>query len=141
MPRKSSGRPEVTPDDKPRQLRRYVCPPDALWGGFINIRLSDSQRDDFHQWEASNAAHIGAMHEDHLYQGIKSSIAYDDENEAFIVTYTGRLVDMVQSRYSVSSRSSSLHQALALAVYKHDVMGEGDYKRFSSGVKEFMQFG
>ena len=88
-----------------------------------------------------NAAHIGGYHEDHLGEGIKSSFAYDEENRAFICTYTGRLVDMVQSRYSVSSRAGTITQALSLAVYKHEVLAEGDYIRFSGSVKEFLQFG
>lgn len=141
MPRKPSNKPEVPPSEDPKEPRRYTCLPDALWGGFINIRISDSQRDDFHDWEAANATHIAAYHEDLLYQGIKTSFAYDDENQAFIVTFTGRLVDMVQSRYSVSSRAATLLQSLSLAVYKHVVLAEGDYIRFSSGVKQFMQFG
>lgn len=141
MPRKSKS-PEVQPavtQDKPP--RRYVCAPDALWGGFINIRLTENQRETFYEWEAANAVHIGGYHEDHLGAGIKSSFAYDEENQAFICTYTGRLVDMVQMRYSVSSRSSTITQALALAVYKHEVLAEGDYIRFSGSVKEFLQFG
>lgn len=141
MPRKPKS-PEVPQGEiQVPNKRRYICPPDALWGGFINIRLNDNQREAFYEWEAANAAHIGGYHEDHLGEGIKSSFAYDEENQAFICTYTGRLVDMVQSRYSVSSRAGTITQALSLAVYKHEVLAEGDYIRFSGSVKEFLQFG
>jgi len=141
MPRKSKS-PEVQKSEilVPNN-RRFVCLPDAPWGGFINIRLSENQRNDFYEWEAANVAHVAGYHEDHLGEGIKSSFAYDEENQAYICTYTGRLVDMVQSRYSVSSRSGTINQALALAVYKHEVLAAGDYIRFSGSVKEFLQFG
>lgn len=136
---KSVSPPQQTPESK--VLRRYDCEQDAIWGGFINIRLSDEMRAHFHEWEAAYSAHISGYWEDHLGAGIKISFAYDETNSAFIVTYTGRLVGQVGSRYAVSSRAGTIQQALALAVYKHEVLAEGDYIRFSSGVREFLQFG
>jgi len=121
--------------------RRYDCEDGATWGGFINIRINDDARETFHQWEAAYSAHISGYMEDHLAAGIKVSFAYDDVNQAFIVTYTGRLVDAVPSRYACSSRAGTITQALALAVYKHEVLAEGDYIRFSGGTKQFLQFG
>jgi len=141
MPRKTNNKGSEVEPVEISALRRYVCAPEATWGGFINIRINDKQREDFHDWEAANAAHVAGYFEDHLSEGMKISFAYDDENQAFIVTYTGRLVNMVGMRYAVSSRAGTVTQAMALAAYKHEVLAEGDYIRFSSSVKEFMQFG
>jgi len=141
MPRKSRKNDLDESSKDIATLRRYVCSPDALWGGFINIRINEKQREDFHDWEAANAAHVAGYFEDHLAEGMKISFAYDDENQAFIVTYTGRLVNQVGMRYAVSSRSATVTQAMALAAYKHEVLAEGDYIRFSASVKEFLQFG
>jgi len=141
MPKTPVSTPALdTPEDNVPQ-GRYWAPQEAGWGGFINVRLSDSQRENFHEWEAANSAHIGAFYEDHLGEGIKFSAAYDRENESYVVSYTGRLVAISPDRFCVTSRAGTLSQALALAVYKHEVMAEGDYIRFGSGGKQFLKFG
>lgn len=141
MAPKSKTSPEFDTPQKNVEQGKYWAPPDAGWGGFINVRISDTQREDFHAWEQANAAHIGAYYEDHLSEGIKFSAAYDRENESFVVSYTGRLVALSPDRFCVTSRAGTLPQALALAVYKHEVMAEGDYIRFGSSGKQFLKFG
>lgn len=141
MSRKTTPRSELDTPETNIEQGKYWSPPEAGWGGFINVRLSDKQREDFHSWEASNSAHIGAYYEDHLCEGVKFSASYDRENECFIVSYTGRLVAISPDRFCVTSRAGTLPQALALAVYKHEVMAEGDYIRFGSGGREFLKFG
>lgn len=141
MPRKSSTSPAIDTPQKNVEQGKYWLPQDAGWGGFINVRLNDKQREAFHAWEAANVVHIGAYYEDHLSEGIKFGASYDRENECFIVTYTGKLVGISGDRFSCTSRAGTLGQALALAVYKHEVMAEGDYIRFGSGGKEFLKFG
>lgn len=141
MPRSRKTSPDLDTPEKNVERGKYWLPQDAGWGGFINVRLNDKQKDDFYAWEAAHAAHIGAYYEDHLGEGIKFSASYDRENECYIVTYTGKLVSLTHDRYSCTSRAGTLSQALALAVYKHEVMAEGDYIRFGSGGKEFLKFG
>lgn len=141
MPRSTTSKSELDTPTKNTTQGKYWASPEAGWGGFINVRINDKQRDDFHSWEAANAAHIGAYYEDHLNEGIKFSAVYDRENECYVVSYTGALVGISSDRFSVTSRAGTLSQALALAVYKHVVLAEGDYIRFGSGGKEFLKFG
>lgn len=141
MPRKTTSKSELDTPQKNTEQGKYWLPPEAGWGGFINVRLSDKQREDFHSWEAANAVHIAGYMDDHLGEGMKIAFAYDRENECVIVTYTGKLVAMSGDRFCATSRASTTQQALALAAYKHEVMAEGDYIRFGSGGKEFLKFG
>jgi len=116
---------------------RFWLPNDARWGGFINIRLSEEQTGEFHGWYAVNQQHVAGYLDDHLADGVKFGAAYDAENECVIVTYTGALVSKSNERYCVTSRAGTLSAAVALAVWKHEVLAQGDYGAYNVRTGEF----
>lgn len=141
MPRKPKTSPDLDTPAKNVEQGKYWLPSEAGWGGFINVRMTEQAKEDFFSWESANAVHIAGYVDDHIGEGIKLGLAYDRENECVIVTYTGKLVAISPDRFCCTSRAGTTQQALALAVYKHEVMAEGDYIRFGANAKGFLSFG
>jgi hypothetical protein len=79
--------------------------------------------------------------DDVLAQGVKFGATYDRENQAYVVTLTGALVQGSNERYCTTSRAGTLDEAIAIAMYKHDVMAQGDYSDFMPRTGTFKQWG
>lgn len=113
-----------------------------LGGGFINIRLDDEQKREFYSWLEANAAHYSAAIDDMLGAGVKLTLAYDAEHQAYIVTVTGALVGSAPNkRFASTSRAGTLPEALALTVWKHTALTEGDYGNYSPKDSTWMTWG
>lgn len=136
-----SSSPQVDTPDKNVPQGKYWLPPEAKWGGFINIRLSDEQKEEFRVWLAEYGQHVAGYLDDALSEGIKFGAAADRENACFVVTFTGALVDGSNERYCCTSRNDTLNSAIALAVWKHEVLAGGDYGNFSPRTGDFLKFG
>lgn len=141
MPRKKSSSPSVDTPEKNVPQGKFWLPNDARWGGFINIRLTDAQKGEFEAWVAEAAKHVPGYLDDHLAEGVKFGASFDRENECTVVTYTGALVANSNERYCCTSRAGTLDLAIALAVWKHEVLAAGDYGNFSPKTGDFLKFG
>jgi len=108
----------------------YYCDNEAVWGGFINIRLDDEQKAEFYAWLEGNSQHVSGYIEDLLAEEAKVSMVFDRENECFIVTVAGTLVGGSSERYVTSSRAGTLPETLALTAWKHFVLADGDYGNY-----------
>jgi hypothetical protein len=120
----------------------YVLPNDAPWGGFINMRLDEEQKAEFYEWLPQAEPHVEGEVDDMLALGIKLSLSYDWQNQCFICSVTGALVGADRaSRYTSTSRASTRHEVLALTVWKHHVLVEGDYGNFAPQSGAVMKWG
>lgn len=137
--KKSSDFPQESP--APHSRGKYECKPDALWGGFVNIRLNDDHKAAFTEWQSQNSIYVWQAFEDLLGLGMKVSFGYDAENECTIVTFTGRLLAAADDRRCVTSRHATAELALALAVWKHTELARGYYDAFAGDDKRVMNFG
>jgi len=108
----------------------YYCDNEAVWGGFINIRLDDEQKAEFYTWLEGNSQFVSGFIEDLLGEEAKITLVYDREHECFIVTVAGTLVGGSTERYVTTSRAGTLPEALALTVWKHFVLADGDYGNY-----------
>jgi len=108
----------------------YYCDAEAVWGGFINIRLDDEQKSEFFTWLEGNAQHVSGYVEDLLGEEAKLTMVYDRANQCFVVTVAGTLVGGSSERYVSSSRAGTLPEALALTAWKHFVLADGDYGNY-----------
>lgn len=118
MARKAKS-PETSSKPKEVTQGKWWLSPDAPWGGFINIRVDEEQKEEFHVWCRDNPEQAWAHFDDALGQGMKSSLAYDRENECYIMTLTGALVEGSTERYCVTSRAGTLGDVIALSMWKH----------------------
>lgn len=119
------------PNDKQKadvnKGRRYFAPPDAEWGGYINVRVDASERADFDGWQVAEQANISRMLEDAAIEGLKLSVSYDAANSAYVASFTGAGCLADDARYVLSARSGDFWEAVALLLYKHHVLLRGDW--------------
>jgi len=133
---------EQVADEKPSVDQGfYWTPNDAVWGGFINIRLDDEQKAAFHEWFSDNADTVTRMVDDVAIEGMKVGFSYDRENQCYIATFTGALVGGSNERYVVTSRAGTLVECLGLAVWKHFYIANGDYGNFKPRSSTLMSWG
>lgn len=140
MPRKKKTPLQTRKEN--REKPPLWCPSDAEWGGYINIRLDDQQKEQFHAWYAESSAEVGVYLEDFLASGGKFSVAYDDENECYIATLAGSLLlQDDRARYTSSSRASTVTETMALAFWKHFILCAEDYSLFLPKTNRLMNWG
>jgi len=126
MPRKASPK-----QPKPvLPVGEFYLPADSAWGGFINLRLNEEHKTQFDRWYGDDAPLVWQLLDDAIGGGMKFSLAYDAENQAYIATFTGKLYPDATSRCATSSRAPVLDEAIALLVWKFFVLAQcdmGDY--------------
>lgn len=128
MPRKTSSAASKKKNEVTQGV--YWLPSDAAWGGFVNIRLDDQQKEEFADWFERNGSDIPLMLDDILGAGMKVAFAYDRENESYVVTFTGALVSNSNERYCATSRAGTFDKCLGVACFKHGILAQGDYGNF-----------
>lgn len=139
MPRgKAKSRQEDVP---PVPAPKYQTKDDAPWGGFLNARMDDEKKARFVEWQTANATRVWPALDDALSEGLKFSLAYDAENEAYIATFTGRLCLSLEQRWAASSRAGTWEEATALLVFKHFVLAEGNWDNFRPSKGDFLKWG
>lgn len=139
MPRKAK---KTSPtEEKQVDHGVYWLPNDAAWGGFINIRLDDQQKQTFFAWFADAGQSIHTLLDDVLIEGMKVAFSYDRENQCYIVTFTGALVSNSNERYCATSRAGTLIECLGLSVWKHFYLADGDYGSFKPKTGQMNNWG
>lgn len=128
MARKSKSPSSETP--KKIEQGMYWLPNDAAWGGFINIKLDDEQKQTFFTWFADAGLAVHQLMDDLLGNGAKVTWNYDRENSCYLVAVTGALVSGSNERYCVNSRAGTLVECMGLAVWKHFYLADGDFGAF-----------
>jgi hypothetical protein len=140
MPRKKST-PSVDTPEKVIEQGTYWLPNDARWGGFINIRLDDDQKEAFFAWDADNPSEGTKVLEDVMHEGMKVGLTYDRENQCYICTLIGALVSGSNERYCVTTRAATLQQVVQLTAWKHSQLALGDYGNFRPTTGTMMSWG
>lgn len=119
----------------------YYTDNEAAWGGFINIRLDDEQKQAFYAWLGDAGQAVSQLTDDALGEGVKVGLAFDHPNSCYIVTYTGALVLKSNERYVSTSRAATLPEALGLAAWKHFILCNGDYGNYKPRDSSFLSWG
>lgn len=136
MPRSKKSIPSLDTPDKTIKQGKFWLSNDAPWGGFINVSLTDSDKEEFESWLVEHAAEVPSMLDDLLGEGMKYGCAYDRENQCYIATLTGALIEKSNVRCCVTSRAGTWREADALTVWKHYILCAGDYgDLYASGRK------
>lgn len=113
---------EVTmPAKKAQQIKQQ---PEYQKIEFVNINLSAQEKQHFKSWYHEHESEIPSLATAFIAQGYKLSLKYDGENECFIATSTCQDETMPNGGKALSSRSDDWIEALALNIYKTDVVSE-----------------
>lgn len=119
------------PKHDPNAGRRYYLPGNAVFGGYIELKLDEEQRAAFDLWYCDHEQTFAEMVSETVVDGMALSIKYDAENQCFSASYSGAGVTGSNERYVLTARSSSWPEALALLVYKHDELMGGCWDDFT----------
>lgn len=91
---------------------------------FVNINLSKSEKTQFKAWYSENQAELPRLLTAFIAAGYKLSIKWDNENACFIATSTCIDESLNNSGKALSSRSDDWLEAIALNLFKTDVLSE-----------------
>jgi hypothetical protein len=127
MPRKTSSTPKLDTPTQTVKQGKFWLPNDAVWGGFINVTVKDAEKEEFLSWLVDHAKDVPSMLDDLIAEGMKYGVAFDRENECYIVTLTGALIDGANVRCCVTSRAGTWGDCDALAAWKHYIFLDGNY--------------
>lgn len=120
-------KPKESTKTTPKAEGRWSTNNDSPWGGFINVRLDDEQKADYEVWVSENPNEPWRLLDDLLGEGMKVGFSYDSENECYILTFTGALVDGSTERYCLTSRAGTLPDVVAVGTWKHFVLLKQNY--------------
>lgn len=86
---------------------------------FVEIRLTDTQKDEFKAKYAKDTNQFLGLLTETLSGDYKLSITYSEENKVFLASLTCRQPSNPNFNYVMTSRASDPWEAMALAMYKH----------------------
>ncbi len=100
----------------PRRIQK-----DDEWGGFVPLNLTESDREEFSTWWTDNPGMVREELDNAIGSGLKFTVSYDGGNSCYIATLTGRpdAGGVRTFTCSLSARSGTFDEAIALLVYKH----------------------
>lgn len=140
MPR-AKKEPKASAKYNPNAGRKYFLPADAVFGGYINLKIDEEQREAFDKWYGDHEHEFAGTCSDTLVDGMALSIKYDAENQCFLASYSGAGVTGSNERYVLTARSSSWIDALALLVYKHTELMGGSWDDFVPSTGKMRSWG
>lgn len=91
---------------------------------FVNINLSKVEKTQFKAWFSENQAELPRLLSVFMAAGYKTSLKWDNSNECFIATVVCEDDSLENSGKALSSRSDDWVEALALNLFKTDVISE-----------------
>lgn len=139
MPRKKSANGNAPGRDVAQG--RLWAEPDAAWGGFLNLRLTDTEKSAFYQHCDNSPNWHWVELDEILSEGAKLSVAYDRVNESYVASLTGRLAQCCPERMCATARAGTLDEAVALIVYKHVILADGDWSAYRPRTQTLYQWG
>lgn len=130
MPRakKQNSEPENPAIHQPRR-----SPDKDEWGGFVQCTLTELDKAIFEQWLGEHVEHVNPMLDEAVGQGLKFSLMFDAPNNSYVASLTGRPNTDGEKwpfRCTLSARSGTLPDAIALLMYKHDEICSRDWTEY-----------
>jgi len=89
---------------------------------FVNVKLTEDQKTQFTAWAQKPPTPITDLIGQSMVNLYRISCGWDDSNQCFIATITGKKEAKFNASRSMSSRSDDWYEALALCMFKHYVL-------------------
>lgn len=103
-------------------------PEDIAWGGFIDLKLSEEDKALFYKWSEEFQ---WTFLEDVLADEMKVSFSYDENTDTYLCSLTSVKHAGSGMRCVLTARADDWQKAAALALFKHFVLLESDWGRFT----------
>lgn len=114
---------------------------DMVWGGYLNLRLTEEQKDQFEQYMLERAAEVCDRTDELLVVGFKISITFDAENDSYIASLTGALLpSMPDTLFCATARAETLARSWLLLVFKHFEIADGDWDDYLPRTNSLRRF-
>lgn len=89
---------------------------------FVNVTLTADQRKEFKAWYPAILDNLHDELGQLMVDDYKVSCSWDDNNQCFIATFTGKQDQTYNSEKALSSRSDNWFEALGVNLFKHVVL-------------------
>lgn len=99
---------------------------DAVFRGFINLNLSDSQKREFPAW--ANVTDMPSKMQNACVDGIVLSLKIDQKSGGFMASATQRRVSSKNAGLAVTARASDAGTALTRLLYMLDILPWDDWE-------------
>lgn len=86
---------------------------------FVEIRLTQADKDAFKAWASSNASDGIDLLAALVNSGYKLSVSWSDYNDCYTASLTGTEENGPNYQHVMTSRSDDLYEAIMIALYKH----------------------
>lgn len=128
---------------KANDMRKLSNAKEIPWGGFIEIRMTDEEKEAFYLYEKESVADMWVSFVEALGAGLKFGMSYDLAGDFYTATFTGHGFVLIglDERYCMTARAPEWQQAIALIVYKHTVLAQMDWSGFMPKTGRMANFG
>lgn len=99
----------------------------VVWDGFIDISLTDDQKDAFRQWRLDTETELPGMLESIAVAGHKITLNYVQSNDNFSASITGQLRGVAGTAQTASAFGRDVTTALQMICFKHFVIAHEDW--------------
>ena len=116
---------------------------DLEWGGFINVRIDEDDKVQFEIWSEGNRSNLWVDFQEYLSRGFKFSLSYDPKGDFYLATFTAAGVKLIgiDLRCCLTARAPVWEVAIALLMFKHEVLAKGNWGNYLPSQLKFANFG
>jgi len=102
------------------------------WGGYLNVRLSKEQLEQFDVWHKELGDDVWDLFLQLLADGMKFGLTYDPDIDTYTCTLTNsaRCPCGVSSLYVLSGYAQTWYQAVAVVIFKHFQVLGGTWEHY-----------
>jgi len=128
---------------EPRKPDPVVKASDVPWGGYVDLRLDEDDKQQFAVWSEAEQQSFWLDFVELLGKGFKFGLSYVMEDDCYLASFTahGERVIGLNDRYCLTARAPTWEQAVMLLVFKHLVMARGNWGNFKPKSRKMERFG
>lgn len=111
------------------------------WNGFIDVSLTDAQKDAFRAWRLETETDLPDLLAGIAVAGHKVTLNYVQSNDSFSASITGSLKGDPAFAQTVSAFGRDVITALQMICFKHYVIAQEDWSAVESAARIADEFG
>lgn len=137
MPRKSASKSSAPTSAIPP----FHTTHETEWGGYINFTLSEDDLAAYRVWYEMNEAYLDASVADCVGKGVQFNLRWQHEHNSYTCSLTTKPSPELNLRVVMTTWANSPIQALAMSIYKWQVLLGEDLSDYLAAKSQFKRFG
>jgi len=128
---------------EPRKPDPVVKASDVPWGGYVDLRLDEDDKQQFAVWSEAEQQSFWLDFVELLGKGFKFGLSYDQSGDFYLTSFTafGKELIGLQDRWCLTARAPDWETAVALLLFKHLVLAQENWGNFRPKTQRFDNFG